>query len=151
MVKNLTYIAILILYIGCKSTKTTTNNQLDLSKEVVEKKENTIRVNQLTLDEFEITFHTANPKEEVIITDEKGNTKKFKNIKKATLKKKTEQKKDSVISEKKAVSKKLVDKSKIKETGESISDAVQYKWIGISLAVIVFCIAVIWLVRKLKK
>lgn len=148
--KKIIYL-LLIGFFACKSTKTNTNNQLDITKEALEKTENTITVSQLTLDDFEITFHTADPKEEVVITDEKGNTKKFQNIKKGTLKKKSEQKKDSSATQKKTVAEKLVDKSKIKETGESISDAVQYKWIGISLAVIVFCIAVIWLVRKFKK
>jgi len=148
--KKILYILILGFF-ACKSTKTATNNQLDITKETVENTENTIKVNQLTLDEFEITFHTADTKQEVIITDENGKTKKFQNIKKATLKKKSEEKKDSVIEQKKEVQQKETDKSTIKEQTESISDANNYKWIFISIAILGICILIIYLVFKFKK
>jgi hypothetical protein len=148
--KKLLYILILGFF-ACKSTKTSTNNSLDITKETVENTENTIKVNQLTLDEFEITFHTADPKQEVIITDENGKTKKFQNIKKATLKKKSEQKKDSVVKNNFTTEKKETDKSTIKEKTESISDANNYKWIFISVAILGICILIIYLVFKFKK
>jgi septum formation inhibitor MinC len=148
--KKLLYILILGFF-ACKSTKTATNNSLDISKEKIESIENNIKVTQLALDEFEITFHTADPKKEVVITDEKGNTKKFQNIKKATLKKKSEQKKDSVVKNNLTTEKKETDKSTIKEQTESISDANNYKWIFISSAILGICILIIYLVFTFKK
>jgi septum formation inhibitor MinC len=148
--KKIIYILILG-FLACKTTKTSTNNSLDITKETVENKENTIKVNQLTLDEFEITFHTADLKKEVIIKDENGKTKKFQNIKKATLKKKSEEKKNSVVQNNLTTEKKLTDKSTIKEKTESISDSNNYKWIFISVAILGICILIIYLVFKLKK
>ena len=148
--KKLLYILILFLF-SCKSTKTTTNNQLDISKETVEKKETLIRVKQLDLNEYDLTIHSADPKIPVKITNEKGKTQTFENVKKINLKKKSEIKTDSTVKENKTVQKKEVDNSTIKEQTESVSDAVQYKWIGISLAVLGICILIIYLVRKFKK
>lgn len=151
VLRLLALIVLIGFIISCKSTKTSTNNQLNISKETVEKTENTIRVNQISLDEFELTFHTADPLKPVKISDGKGNTQKFENVKKATLKKKTAQKKDSTVKENKTVQKKEVDKSIIKEKTQSVSDTVQYKWISISIAVLGICILIIYLVRKFKK
>lgn len=150
MIKNLTYIAILLFLISCKSTKTNTNNQLDISKETVEKQEKSIKVNQIALNEFEITFHTADPKEEVVITDEKGNTQKFKNVKSATLKTQTEQKKDSTASGKKESSEKETDNSKIKESAKSVSDASNFKGIFGYAALIVICLTVVFLIIRFR-
>ena len=149
MMKKLIYI-LLIGFFACKSTKTNTNNQLDITKEAVEKTENTITVSQLSLDDFEITFHTANEKLPVKITDATGNTQKFENVKSATLKKKTAQKKDSVIKENNTVREKLIDKSKIKEVKESVSDSKNVKSIFSYLLWMVVLIALIYLVYKFK-
>ena len=149
--QNLKYILFLFLLIGCKSTENTKNNQIDTSLVKTETTENTIKVQQLTLDEFEITFHTADPKKPVTFTDEKGNTQKFENIKKATLKKKTEQKKDSAVSDKKAATEKATDNSIIDETNKSISDANNYKGIAISFAIIIVVLGLVYLVYKFKK
>lgn len=145
------YLLFLLLIFACKSSKSYTDNQLDISKEKIEKSDKEVKVSQLDLNTYEITFHTADPKEEVVITDEKGNTKKFSNVKSATLTKKTEQKKDSTAAEKKESTEKETDKSKIKGEKEVVSDAIQYKWIGLFLVIIVVCITVIWLINKFKK
>jgi preprotein translocase subunit SecF len=144
-------IFLLLLFLGCKSTQEVKKNQLDISKEKIEAIENKIKVTQLTLDEFEITFHTADPKKPVTFTDEKGNTQKFENVKKATLKKKSEQKKDSTVSEKKAVAEKETDNSIIDETNKTVSDAVQYKGMLVAIAFIFLFLLVIYLVYKFKK
>lgn len=149
--KKFIYIAILFLFLfSCKSTKTATNNQIDTSKKTVEKKEAKVKVTQLSLGEFEITFHTADPKEEVVITDEKGNTKKFQNVKKATLKKKIQQKKDSTVKKNKTVQKKEVDKSTIKKKAESVSDVKNFKGIFGYGALIVICLTIIFLIIRFR-
>jgi preprotein translocase subunit SecF len=148
--KKIIYILILGFF-ACKSTKTNTNNQLDISKETIEKKETRIKVKQIDLNDYEITFHTANNKLPVKITDKKGNTQTFTNVKKATLKQKTEQKKDSVVNQNFTTEKKETDNSKIKESAESVSDANNYKWMLISLAILGICILIIYLVFKFKK
>ena len=134
---------ILIIFSACKSTKQTKNNQLDTKIVKTENTNNQIQVKQIDLNEFEITFHTANPKEKTSFTDEKGNTKTFQNVKKVNLKKKQKVTKDSVVSNqsnKKAVE---IDNSKIAETTKSVSDTNNYKWIFIALAIIAVCVLVI--------
>lgn len=148
--KNFIYIAFILFLFSCKSTKTNTNNQLDISKQVIEKEEKSIKVSQLTLDDFEITFHTADKKLPVKITDEKGNTQTFENVKKATLKKKSEIKKDSTVKENKTVQKKETDNSTIKGSTESVSDAKNFKSIFGYSAIITICITFIFMIIRFR-
>jgi preprotein translocase subunit SecF len=147
--KKLLYILILGFF-ACKSTKTNTNNQLDISKETIEKKETRIKVKQIDLNDYEITFHTANEKLPVKITDKKGNTQTFTNVKKATLKQKTEQKKDSVVNQNFTTDKKETDNSKIKESEESVSDAKNFKGIFGYAALIVICLTAVFLIIRFR-
>ena len=149
--QNKSYIFLcLFFFISCKSTKTATNNQIDISKEKIETSEKNITVSQLSLDEYEITFHTADEKLPVKITNEKGNTQKFENVKKATLKKKTEQKKDSVIKNNLTTEIKEKDNSKIIENTESVSDAKNFKGIFGYSALIIICLTVIFLIIRFR-
>lgn len=149
--KKIISVLLIVIWFGCKSVKIKTDNVIDVTTEEVLNSDKKVVLKKLSLNDYEITFHTADPKQVVEITDESGNVQKFKNVKKATLKKKVENKQDSTVVENKQQEKKKVDKSIIKEKTESISDAVQYKWIGISLAIIAVSGLIIYLVSKFKK
>tara|TARA_R110001606_G_scaffold367726_1_gene523320 strand:- start:189 stop:668 length:480 start_codon:yes stop_codon:yes gene_type:complete len=149
--KNFTYIAILFLFLfSCKSTKTATNNQLDISKETIKKKETKVKVTQLSLNEYDLTLHSANPKKPVKITDEKGNTQTFDNVSKINLKKKTEEKKDSTVKGNLTVAEKETDNSTIIENTESVSDAKNFKGIFGYSALIIICLTVIFLIIRFR-
>jgi len=146
------YLVIIILvFVSCKSTKTTKDNDLDVFKTEIDKSTKVIELGRVEFSFDEITIVSANPNKETTITDSKGTTKTFKNIKSVTIKKQKESKESHKEDEKKDIDKFLIDRSKIKETTESISDAVQYKWILISIASIVLFILVGYLVFKFKR
>ena len=148
--KNL-MLFVIIIFFGCKSTENTKNNQLDVSKIKTETIDKEIKVSQISLNEFEITLHTANPKEKVSITDEKGNKKTFENIKKINLKKKSEIKKDSVSSDKSNLHQKETDNSTINEDFKKTSGSNDAKGIAIALACIIGFATIIFLVVKYKR
>ena len=149
--KSILYSIIILMIFSCKSTENTKNNQLDTTTVKAEDITNKVQVTQITLDEFEITLHTADKKKPVYFTDEKGNKKTFENVKKINLKKKSEIKKDSTVSNQSQKKETIIDKSKIKETAKSISDTNNYKWIFISIAIIVGFGLIGYLVFKFKK
>ena len=144
-------VIIILLLVSCKSTKTTKDNDLDVFKTEIDKSTKVIELDRVEFSFDEITIVSANPNKETTITDSKGVTKTFKNIKSVTIKRQKESKETRKEDEKKDVDKVLIDKSKIKETTESISDAVQYKWILISIASIVLFILIGYLVFKFKR
>ncbi len=150
--KNFTYIVIIIFGIfSCKSTKEVKNNKLD----IVSVKSNNIQtdfnISNVQLNESDIIIIPSNPEKETILTDSNGNTKKFQNVKKIQIKTKNEIKKDSTSSEKSIINEKIIDNSVINEKTESVSDTVQYKGIFMWIAIIVFCLLIIYLVFKFKK
>ena len=144
-------VIIILLFVSCKSTKTTKDNDLDVFKTEINKSAKVIELDRVEFSFDEITIVSANPNKETTITDSKGVTKTFKNIKSVTIKRQKESKESHKEDEKKDIDKVLIDRSKIKETTESISDAVQYKWILISIASIVLFILVGYLVFKFKR
>ena len=137
-------IILLLLLVGCKSKKAITETKLDLVKTTID---NTItESNKLTLDYSldEIVIDIYEPTKETTISDNKGNTSTFKNVKSISIKKQKESlKKDSMIV-KTDIKEVIKDKTQIKQEKESISDAVHYKWIFISLAVIVLALVIWW-------
>lgn len=148
--KNLIYILILFLF-SCKSTSEVKKNQLDITAVKTANIENVVNLSTINFSENEIIIHTADPKLPTIITDKKGNTQKFENVKKVTIKKKTEQKKDSASTQKKATAAIFKDDSKIDEASESVSDTKDFKGIAFYVALSLFFILVIYLVYKFKK
>lgn len=151
VLRLLAIIFLIVFLFGCKSTKEVKNNKLDITTEKSTISENNINLSQLDLVDKEIILQTANPLKPTIIIDSKGNTQTFNNVKSVTIKNKSTSKKDSIVSNKKALKEKIVDKSIIKESKESVSDAKNFKGIFISIAFIIFFILVIYLVFKFKK
>lgn len=142
---------ILILFIGCKTTKVVKNNKIDVTSLKTDKSAKVVRIDTSAFDLSEITVVSADPDKETTITDSKGNTKTFRNIKSVTIKKQSEVKESKKIDEKKDIKETLIDKSIIKEKHESISDTVQYKWIFIAIAFVVGFALIGYLVFKFKK
>ena len=132
-----------MIIISCKSTKSTVDNKLDITHTKIDQSTKVIDLSKTEFNLDEITIVSADPKIETVITDNKGNTKTFKNVKSITIKKQKESKQTNLVEEKKDVKDVLIDKSEIEEKKESTSDAVQWKWIMISLAVVSIC-AVAW-------
>lgn len=148
--KNLLYIFIVFLF-SCKSTSDVKKNQLDIIAVKTANIENVVNLSTIDFSENEIIIHTADPKQPTIITDKKGNTQKFENVKKVTIKNKTEEKKDSTSTQKTATAEKVIDQSKINEASESVSDTKDFKGIAFYGALSLFFILVIYLVFKFKK
>lgn len=148
--KNIIYI-LLVIIIGCKSTSSTVKNKLDITKVKVSKELQQINVTNFSLNDFETTLEIADYKKPLVITDKNGDSQRFENVKKVVLKKKTLQKKDSIFIDKKEIAEKEIDTSIINEYSESVSDAVQYKWLGFSAAVVAVCFLIIFLVSRFKK
>jgi hypothetical protein len=148
--KKFIYITIVLLLFSCKSTKTNTNNQLDITSVKTANVENVVNLSTIDFSENEIIIHTADKNKPTIITDKKGNTQKFENVKKVTIKKKTEQKKDSASTQKKDTAEKVIDKSKIDEASESVSDAKNFKGIFGYIALIIFCLTIIFLIIRFR-
>lgn len=144
-------IIVFVIFAACKSTYTAKNNKNDIVKTVNELSENTIKVNQIRLFDSEIVLIPAIASKPTIITDASGNTQKFENVKSISIKKKSTVKKDVIVSNKKEVAKKTVDKSIIKEKTESISDTNNYKTIFIAIAFSLLFLLIIYLVFKFKK
>lgn len=142
---------IFVLFVCCKSTKTTTDNQLDSQKTEIDLSTKIVELDRVEFSFDEITIVSANPNKETTITDSKGNKKTFKNIKSVTIKKQKKVKDQSKTNEKKDINKTLTDKSKINESTESISDTVQFKWIFIAIGFIVLFLLIGYLVFKFKK
>ncbi len=149
--KELIIWMVFALCLSCKSTKTTSDNQLDVLKTEVDLSTKVIELDLLEFNLNEIIIVSADPSKETIITDSQGNKKTFKNIKSVTIKKHSERKEISKADEKKDITTVLKDTSKIKETNKSISDTVQYKWIFAAIALIVFFVLVAYLVFKFKR
>lgn len=151
MKNKLLAILILIIFSSCKSTKEVKNNKLDINSLKSKKIENSINLTELKLDEDEITLISANPLKPIVITDSNGNVKKFNNVKSVNLKSKKKIKKDSTVSKKLEANDKLIDKSKIDEDLEVVSDAVQYKSIAKYGTFSLLFLLIIYLVFKFKK
>ncbi len=136
MFRNFKYL-ILVLLISCKSVKDAKDNKIDAVKVDTDKTEKVVVLDRVEFLDSEVVIIPENPKEEIVVKDSKGITKTFKNVKSVTIKKKKVATDKSKIDVKKDITNKLTDKSKIKETIKTTSDAVQYKWILISIASIV--------------
>ena len=149
--KPILYIIILFFFIGCKTTKVVKNNKIDVTSLKRDLSTKVIELDMVQFDLSEITIVSANPDKLTSITDSKGNTRTFKNIKSVTIKKQSKTKESKKVDEKKDIKETLVDKSIIKEKHESISDTVQYKWIFIAIGFIVFFILIGYLIYKFKK
>ena len=142
---------LILLFISCKSTESTTNNKLDVYRKTIDKTVTVQKLDRVSFSFDEITVVAHDPKLETTITDSNGITKTFKNVKTITIKK---QKKDSVVQSnevKKDVDEHLKDKSIIRTKDKSISDVNNYKWIFIAIAFIVLFMLIGYLVFKFKR
>ena len=149
--KNFLQISLIILFaISCKSTKVDRNNKLDVETVKTESNVNNIQLSQIDLKEKEIIITSANPKEETIITDAKGNSQKFKNVKSITIKNKSEKKQDSIVNQEKEVKETKKDKSEINEKEETVSDAKNFKGMFGYIALISFFILIIFLIIRFR-
>lgn len=149
--KNFLQISLFILFaLSCKSTKEVKNNKLDIETVKTELSTNNIQFSQIDLNEKEITILTANPKEETVITDKKGNIQKFKNVKSITIKNKSEKKQDSVVNQQSQKKETKKDKSTINETKEIVSDAKNFKGIFGYIALIIFFLLIVFLVIRFR-
>lgn len=135
---------ILLLMISCKSTESVKNNKLDIEENKTELIKNTVKISQLELDNREITFLIADPKEEVIFIDDKGKINTFKNVKEVKINTKTEKKIDSVKVEEKQLTEKKIDKSIINEKSKSISDTNNFKTIFLYIFLTVFFVYLVY-------
>ena len=120
--KKIIVVFFLFIAFGCKSVKETKNNKLDVTSLKVSEIENNFSLTEIDLETKEIILISADPKKEVTITDVKGKKRSFGNVKEVRVTSKKEIKKDSVIQGEKRTLEKVVDKSIIKETAESVSD-----------------------------
>ena len=142
---------LILLFISCKSTESTTNNKLDVDRKTIDKTVTVSKLDRVSFSFDEITVVAHDPKLETSITDSNGITKTFKNVKTITIKK---QKKDSIVQSnevKKDIDEHLKDKSIIRTKEKSISDTNNYKWIFIAIAFIVLFILIGYLVFKFKR
>ena len=142
---------LILLFISCKSTESTTNNKLDVDRKTIDKTVTVQKLDRVSFSFDEITVVAHDPKLETTITDSNGITKTFKNVKTITIKK---QKKDSIVQSnevKNDIDEHLKDKSIIRTKDKSISDANNYKWIFIAIAFIVLFMLIGYLVFKFKR
>ncbi|TXD47323.1 hypothetical protein [Polaribacter sp. IC073] len=149
--KNIIYILLLFLLVGCKSTKEVKNNKLDIISSKKNSITNIVENEQLQLDTSELTLFVADPKKPITVTDEKGNKKKYENVEKLNIKKKNEAKTTNKIADKEDSEEKLEDNSTINEKGEAISDTNNFKGIAIAIAFVVGFALIGYLVFKFKR
>ena len=148
--KHFIYI-VLILFVSCKSTKSTTDNKLDVSHTKINKTVEVVKLATIDYSLDEIIIIPNNPKQETTITDSKGNTRAFKNVKSISIKKQKESVKHEDREIKNDTKDVLIDKSIIKESEESISDAKNFKSMFMYTAVIFIVCGVCYLVFKFKR
>ena len=149
--KKITLIILLSISFACKSTQSTKKNKLDVVTVQSENLQQEIKLEQLTLSDFEINLKTADPKKPVTITDKKGNQQTFENVASVQLKKKKETATAATKKEAKESNKKTIDNSTINEAEESVSDTNNYKWIFMALACIFGFVFFGYLIFKFKK
>lgn len=142
---------ILILLVSCKSTKSTTDNKLDISHTKIDKTVEVVKLATIEYSLDEIIIIPNDPKQETVITDNKGNTRAFKNVKSISIKKQKESIKHEDREVKNDIKDVLIDKSIIKETSEVVSDWVQIKKILLYIFGIAFIVGVCYLVFKFKR
>ena len=69
--KKILLVIIMLFAVGCKSVKQTKNNKLDVTSVKSENIENNFSFSEIELDTKEIVLISADPKEEITITDKK--------------------------------------------------------------------------------
>ena len=141
----------LIIFVSCKSTKVTRDNKLDITHTKIDKTVEVTKIAEVKFSLDEIIVIPHDPKQETTLTDNKGNTRTFKNVKSISIKKQKESIKHENKELKNDVKDVLIDKSKIKESEESVSDAKNFKSMFLYTAIIAVCIALCYLVFKFKK
>lgn len=134
----------LLLIISCKSTKKISkDNTLDVKKMELDKTIKSSSSFSISHSLDEIVLNIYDPKEKTTITDNKGNTQTFTNIKSITAKKEKKDLKQDSITVKNDTTSILIDKSEIKEEEQEIQQSNDWKYILYSIfgiALIVFFI-----------
>ena len=131
---------ILILLTSCNSYKETTNVKKDVKKEVVDNSVIKKESKAIHIDAMEYEIITADPKEELVIINSKGESTRVKNVKSIRIKKQKESIKTDIEEQKKDIKTVVVDKSKIKTEKEvktwleTLKD--NLKWLVILLSVV---------------
>lgn len=151
MKKLLNLLLILILFFfssGCKSKKTLIEEKKDI---VTIKEDKTItHSNSFELDFSleEIEIEIFEPQKQTTITDSKGNTRTFTNVKTITTKKENKALKQDSLFVSNDITDTFKDNTETIVEDEVISDANNYKWIFICLAIIIVVLFLWWLLYK---
>ncbi|MDB4299644.1 hypothetical protein N9928_01185 [bacterium] len=130
---------ILILLTSCNSYKEVTNTKKNVKKEVVDNSVIVKESKAIHIDAMEYEIITADPKEELVIINSKGETTRVKNVKSIRIKNKKQSIKTDTEEQKKDIRTVVVDKSKIETEKEvktwwdTLKDIL--KWITILLCV----------------
>ena len=132
-------LVILILLTSCNSYKEVTNTNKNVKKEVVDNSVIIKESKAIHIDAVEYEIITADPKEELVIINSKGESTRVKNVKSIRVKNKKQSIKTDTEEQKKDIKTVVVDKSKI-ETEKKVKTGLEtskdvLKWLTILLCV----------------
>lgn len=136
---------------GCFSTKSKINNKIDRVEHVDDNSIKVIELEELNFDLSEIKVIAKKESDIIQIIDSKGRTKTIKGAESVTIKKEQKQQKSTKEDVQNDIKTKIIDKSKIKESSEKISDWNNIKYIVGFIALIVVVLAACYVIFKFKR